>query len=88
MLEKAGLEQLIEKHVSLKWLTKVMPAVRFLVAIVLALYIGSFPPEPAVHSATGGDADGDDHLERRYNEDPVRGCNSFGFNRFAYSTEL
>lgn len=40
LLEKLGFEQLLAEHLTLKRLTKAMPAVRFLLAMILALYIG------------------------------------------------
>jgi hypothetical protein len=40
MLEKLGFQQLLEEHVTLNRLTRSMPAVRFVLAMMLALYIG------------------------------------------------
>jgi hypothetical protein len=40
MLEKLQFQQLIEQHVTIKRLTTSMPGVRFLVAMILALYVG------------------------------------------------
>jgi hypothetical protein len=40
MLEKLGFEQLIGEHVTITRLTTSMPGVRFLVAMILALYVG------------------------------------------------
>jgi hypothetical protein len=40
MLEKLGFQQLIEEHVTIKRLTTSMPAYRFVLAMILALYVG------------------------------------------------
>ena len=40
MLEKLRFQQLIEEHVTITRLTKAMPAVRFVLAMILALYVG------------------------------------------------
>ncbi len=40
MLEKLGFQQLIEEHVTITRLTTSMPAVRFVLAMILALYVG------------------------------------------------
>src|SRR5215831_9793238 len=40
MLEKLGFEQLIQQQVTIRRLTTSMPGVRFLVAMILALYVG------------------------------------------------
>jgi len=40
MLEKLGFEKLIQQQVTIKRLTTSMPGVRFLVAMILALYVG------------------------------------------------
>jgi hypothetical protein len=40
MLEKLGFQELIERHVTIKRLTTSMPGFRFVMAMVLALYVG------------------------------------------------
>jgi len=40
MLEKLGFQELIERHVTMKRLTTSMPGFRFVMAMVLALYVG------------------------------------------------
>src|SRR5215470_14755763 len=40
MLEKLQFQQLIEEHVTMKRLTTSMPGFRFIVAMILALYVG------------------------------------------------
>ncbi len=40
MLEKLRSQQLLEEHVTINRLTKSMPAVRFVLAMILALYVG------------------------------------------------
>src|SRR5215467_2071517 len=40
MLEKLGFEQLISEHLTITRLTTSMPGVRFVVAMILALYVG------------------------------------------------
>jgi Transposase DDE domain group 1 len=40
MLEKLQFQQLIEQHVTIKRLTKAMPGFRFVLAMILALYVG------------------------------------------------
>jgi hypothetical protein len=40
MLEKLGFQELIEQHVTIKRLTTSMPGFRFVMAMVLALYVG------------------------------------------------
>ena len=40
MLEKLQFQQLIEEHLTIKRLTRSMPAVRFVLAMILALYVG------------------------------------------------
>ena len=40
MLEKLRFQQLLEEHVTINRITKAMPAVRFVVAMILALYVG------------------------------------------------
>ena len=40
MLEKLGFQQLIERHVTIKRLTTSMPGFRFVMAMVLGLYVG------------------------------------------------
>lgn len=40
MLEKLGFQELIERHVTMKRLTTSMPGFRFVLAMILALYVG------------------------------------------------
>jgi hypothetical protein len=40
MLEKLGFQELIEEHVTIKRLTTSMPGFRFVLAMILALYVG------------------------------------------------
>ena len=40
MLEKLGFQELIERHVTIKRLTTWMPGFRFVMAMILALYVG------------------------------------------------
>ena len=40
MLEKLGFQQLVEETLTVKRLTRVMPAYQFVVAMVMALYVG------------------------------------------------
>jgi hypothetical protein len=40
MLEKLGFQQLVEQTLTIKRLTRVMPVYRFVLAMVLALYVG------------------------------------------------
>jgi hypothetical protein len=40
MLEKLGFQELIERHVTIKRLTTSMPGFRFMMAMILALYLG------------------------------------------------
>jgi hypothetical protein len=40
MLEKLQFQQLIEEHVTIKRLTTSMPGFRFVLGMVLALYVG------------------------------------------------
>ena len=40
MLEKLGFQELIERHVTIKRVTKSMPGFRFVMAMILTLYVG------------------------------------------------
>jgi hypothetical protein len=40
MLEKLGFQQLVEETLTVKRCTKVMPMYRFVLALVLAIYVG------------------------------------------------
>jgi len=40
MLEKLGFQELIERHVTIHRLTTSMPGFRFVMAMILALYVG------------------------------------------------
>jgi hypothetical protein len=57
MLEKLGFEQLVEETLTITRPTRAMSVYRFVLAIVLALYVGFFAPESPALSGTRADAD-------------------------------
>src|SRR5580700_1493309 len=60
MLEKLQLQQLLQRHVTIKRLTTSMPGCPFVLAMILALYVGSSrlnQLEPSPVPATRGDSD-------------------------------
>ncbi len=57
MLEKLGFQQLVEETLKIQRLTRAMPVYQFVVAMVLALYVGFCAAEPSALSGAGADAD-------------------------------
>ena len=59
MLEKLGFQQVVEETLRVKRITRVMSLYQFVLAMVLALYVGVFPLAPFAVPGAGADAGGD-----------------------------